>query len=208
MPATTRSLVPAEVVHHRGPGTGRRRTTGRRCFFADALTIRLPSTTRRSGGRDDALRGAACGDTVLEAGEVVRDHDDRQPGVAAKVLEHRQQTALAGCVEAGQRFVEDDRPGLARQQPGQHDAAHLTAAELVDAAQPEPCVQPDHRQRAHHLGVVVVVEPALGRSPSRRGPASTATARPGTRSRPHRPDRRRARRRAGTRRWWEPAGRP
>ena len=57
------------------------------------------------------LTDGTCGDHVrpFEPDEVVRDHDNGQAGGAPQVFQQAQQAALAGGVQTGQRFVEDER---------------------------------------------------------------------------------------------------
>ena len=58
-------------------------------------------------------------------------------------------------VEPGERFVEHDRARLRREDAGQHDAAHLPAAQLVDAAPGETDrVETDRGQRGARRVVV------------------------------------------------------
>ena len=69
---------------------------------------------------------------LFESGEVVRDHDHRQTGVAAKVGQQTKKAALAVGIKARERFVEDERLRPACQEAGDHHPAHLPATELVD----------------------------------------------------------------------------
>ena len=122
-----------------------------------------------------------------------------RPGVASQLLQKSQQPTLTRRVQPGERLVEDERARRTGQQPGQHHAAHLAAAELIDASLRQRRIQADDRQRLAHPPLVVRSRsPPPMRSPDRRGCASIAGGPPGTRSRRRQPDPIPARRRAGS----------
>ncbi|MCV7097711.1 extracellular solute-binding protein [Mycobacterium kubicae] len=79
------------------------------------------------------------------------------------VFQQPQQTALAGRVQSSQRLVENQRTRRTGQQSGEHHAAHLAAAELVDAPLSEGWIQPDDAERRCHA-VLVAVRKACCRS--------------------------------------------
>ena len=108
-----------------------------------------------------------------------------------------------------QRLVEDQRPRRTRQQSGQHHAAHLATAELVDAPLGQRGIQPDDAERRGHTVLRRGAKSPLPKPlPGRRGCASTAAGPPGTTTPPRRPARVWACHPSGRRRSWEPSGRP
>ena len=92
----------------------------------------------------------------------MRYDDNCESGIAAHVGEQPQQSLPAGGIESGQWFVENDRTGFAREQAGQHDTAHLPAAELIDAVAQERGVQAHRVQCLLNPVAIVMVESRRG----------------------------------------------
>ena len=85
----------------------------------------------------------------------MRNDHHGQTGVTAPIREQLHKTALAGGVQPRQWLVEDQYARRPRQQSGQDHAAHLAAAELVDAPLRQRGIQADNGQRGDHPGVIV-----------------------------------------------------
>ncbi|SHT87459.1 Uncharacterised protein [Mycobacteroides abscessus subsp. abscessus] len=80
----------------------------------------------------------------------MRDDHDGEPLALAHLDQQPQQARLRFGVQPRQRFIENQRARRARQQPGQHHAAHLTAAELIDGARGKIGLEPHTGQGPHH----------------------------------------------------------
>ena len=154
------------------------------------VRTRLDYLARRAEGEDAPVEHEQPVEPVVDAIEIVRRHDDRQPAVDELAYDDAQ--CLFGLrVDAGRRLVEQQQPRLLRDRARDEDALLLAARQVGDVTHPpaRPC-SPPRARRARRRGRArrSAARTAAARSaPSQRRP----TRLPGTTSRRPRPAARR-----------------
>ena len=113
---------------------------------------RLPPPSARCQHAVLQMQGARA--QVLEPEKSCEITTTVSPALRRRSSSSRSSPRWLGGVEPGQRLVEDERARRAGQQPGQHHAAHLAAAELVDPSLRQRGIQADGGQCLDHPRVV------------------------------------------------------